>query len=105
MSEDRKQTYGEELNDMLKENTNTSSYDMISKILASNNFTFQPLPNFINFNDENVMTSIFKPFNYGTDSIPKGACGPSFVCVYLGERSKVCISRRCIKHYSSTTCL
>ena len=76
------------INDMLKENANTSSYDMIAKILASNNFTFQPLPNFINFNDENVMTSIFKPFNYGVDSIPKGSCGPSFVCVYVGQSSK-----------------
>ena len=76
------------INDMLIENRNTSSYDMIAKILASNNFTFQPLPNFINFNDEKVMTSIFKPFNYGVDSIPKGACGPSFVCVYVGQSSK-----------------
>ena len=75
------------INEMLLENTNTSAYDMIAKLLASNNFTFQPLPNFINFNDEKVMTSIFKPFNYLQDSIPKGSCGPSFVCVYAGQPS------------------
>jgi len=76
------------INDTLLENTNTSAYDMISNLLSANRFNFTPLPNFINFNDEKVMSSIFKPFNYMDDEIPEGACGPSFVCVYDGQPSK-----------------
>ena len=76
------------INDTLLKNTNTSSYDMISNLLSANRFNFTPLPNFINFNDEKIMSSIFKPFNYMSDEIPKGACGPSFVCVYDGQPSK-----------------
>ncbi len=76
------------INEILLHNANSSSYDLISKTLSSNNFNFQPLPNFINFNDEKVMTSIFKPFSYIQDEIPQGACGPSFVCVYVGQTSK-----------------
>ncbi len=76
------------INETLINNPNTSSYDVISNLLSANKFTFTPLPNFINFNDEKILASIFKPFNYNTDVIPEGACGPSFVCVYVGQPSK-----------------
>ena len=76
------------INNYLLDNVNTSSYDIISNLLSENNFNFIPLPNFINFNDDKVMTSLFKPFNYNVDRIPDGACGPSFVCVYAGQSSK-----------------
>ena len=43
------------------------------------------MPNFINYNDENALQSVFQPF---TNSETLSGCGPSFVCMYLGERSK-----------------
>jgi hypothetical protein len=63
---------------------------MIAKILASNNFTFQPLPNFINYRDDKILASIFKPYSYyeNRDTLSEGTCGPSFVCVYAGQPSK-----------------
>lgn len=76
------------INEMLIGNVSSSSYDMISKLLSANNFTFHPLPNFINFRDDKVLASIFKPYNYATDLLAQGSCGPSFVCVYVGQTSK-----------------
>jgi len=76
------------LNDMLIGNPNSSAYDGISSILASNNFNFQALPNFINFNDDKNLEAIFKPYNYSKDLLTEGSCGPAFVCVYDGQSSK-----------------
>ena len=76
------------INDYLIENQNTSSYDAISSMLASNNFDFVALPSFINFKDPQELESLFKPYgNYG-EAISEGSCGPSFVCVYVGQKSK-----------------
>ena len=72
---------------MLIGNPNSAAYDGISQILAANNFNFQALPNFINFHDDKVLESIFKPYNYG-EQISSGSCGPAFVCVYAGQSSK-----------------
>jgi LAS superfamily LD-carboxypeptidase LdcB len=71
--------------DYLKDNPNSSFYDCITQLLSSNNFDFIALPNFINYNDEKELRSVFQ--TYATD-IKVNTCGPSFVCVYLGERSK-----------------
>jgi hypothetical protein len=70
----------------LRDNPNSSFYDTVTNLLSSNNFDFIPLPSFINYRDENQLSSVFKPFsNYDTD-IP--TAGPSFICVYLGQKSK-----------------
>jgi len=71
----------------LKENPNSSFYDCVTNLLASNNFDFIALPSFINYNDREVMESLFEPYSY-KDSIENGICGPSFVCVYVGQKSK-----------------
>ena len=64
---------------------NMTSYNMISKILTDNKFTFHSLPTFINFYDEKVLKDMFKPFsNYDN---PITSCGPSFVSVYAGQPS------------------
>ena len=71
--------------DYLKNSPNSSFYDAVTHLLSSNNFDFIALPNFINYNDEKSLESVFQP--YSTNETLTG-CGPSFVCVYLGERSK-----------------
>lgn len=76
------------INDYLHDNPNTSAYDAISSILASNNFEFIALPTFINFKNPTELETIFQPFEYNIDKIPESACGPSFVCVYIGQKSK-----------------
>ena len=76
------------INDWLIGNPNTSAYDAISSLLAANNFEFQALPNFINFNNDETLKAIFKPYSYYDGPIEEGICGPSFVCVYVGQTSK-----------------
>jgi len=76
------------INNRLIGNPNSSAYDAISDILASNNFNFQALPNFINFHDDTILEAIFKPYNYENDLLVSGSCGPAFVCVYDGQSSK-----------------
>lgn len=76
------------INDYLIENVNSGAYDVISSVLATNNFDFIALPSFINYRDDSEVEAIFKPYgNYG-ETIKNGSCGPSFVCVYVGEKSK-----------------
>jgi hypothetical protein len=75
------------INNYLIDNPNTSSYDVIGSVLAANNFNFQALPNFINFNSEENLKAIFKPYSYYDESL-SGSCGPAFVCVYAGQSSK-----------------
>ena len=76
------------LNEYLIDNPNSSSYDAISSILGANHFNFQALPNFVNFHDDTILESIFKPYNYNDKNIPLNSCGPAFVCVYDGQTSK-----------------
>jgi hypothetical protein len=73
--------------DYLTLNSNSSSYDVITNILSSNNFDFVPLPNFIDYTDVKMLKSIFEPVDLTKNDIPN-TCGPSFVCVYLGQKSK-----------------
>lgn len=73
--------------DTLRSNPNSSAYDGITSLLSSNNFTFNSLPTFINFNDPRVIEDIFGTHQY-SDLIGEGISGPSFVCVYIGQSSK-----------------
>ena len=75
------------INNYLIDNPNSASYDVISSVLAANNFNFQALPNFINFHDDENLKAIFKPYSY-YDAALSGSCGPAFVCVYAGQSSK-----------------
>jgi hypothetical protein len=72
----------------LHTDVNTGAYDVITSLLSENNFTFEALPSFINFRDDKNVEALFTPYgNYG-ESIKDGQCGPSFVCVYVGQTSK-----------------
>jgi hypothetical protein len=76
------------VNEFLINNPNSSFYGSITSILASNNFDFVSLPSFINFNDPKQVESLFKPYPKFEESIEGGDCGPSFVSVYVGQKSK-----------------
>ena len=71
----------------LTDNPNASFYGCVTDLLAANNFDFIALPSFINYNNKETMESIFDTYTY-QESIKKGFCGPSFVCVYVGQKSK-----------------
>jgi hypothetical protein len=71
----------------LTDNPNSSFYDCITNLLAANNFDFIALPSFINYNDKETLESIFDTYTY-EEAIKDGICGPSFVCVYIGQKSK-----------------
>jgi len=75
------------INNYLIDNPNSAAYDVISSVLAANNFNFQALPNFINFHSEENLKAIFKPYSYYDETL-SGSCGPAFVCVYAGQGSK-----------------
>jgi hypothetical protein len=73
----------------LKHNTNQSFYDLVTRILASNNIDFIPLPSYIDFNNEEQVNKIFTPITYKSFvSDSNATVGPSFVCVYIGQPSK-----------------
>lgn len=75
----------------LAANQDASSYDAITNLLSSNNFTFNPLPSFIDYRDPNILKTVFKPigkFEIDPISNAKNSCFPTFVCTYLGQSSK-----------------
>jgi lysozyme len=74
------------LNDKLQDFPNTSAYEIISGLLGDNKFDFIALPTFINFHDDKVLETMFKPISMYEEPIK--SCGPSFVCVYVGQKSK-----------------
>ena len=78
-------------NDLMKNtlgDMNQSFYDVISRILTDNYFNFIPLPNYINYKTEEGLKQAFKPFTFLDDSLDKtNENGPSFVCVYSGQKS------------------
>jgi hypothetical protein len=76
------------VNDYLMNSPNTSVFDAISQLIASNKFTFTPLPTFINYKDENTLASMFSTNPDYNEAIKNGICGPSFVSVYAGDTSK-----------------
>ena len=70
--------------DMIADEPNTSAYNVISTLLTDNKFEFIALPTFINYKDDSMLESVFTPFNYNQ---PITTCGPTFVCVYTGQKS------------------
>lgn len=76
-----------EVAESIATNPNNSFYDIVTSLLSQNNFNFQPLPNYINYSDENELTNMFKPIS-GLDTFSQGSTGPAFVCVYVGQPSK-----------------
>jgi len=64
---------------------NTSAYNVISGLLSDNKFNFIALPSFINYRDNEMLKSVFTPFNNDYTGV---TCGPTFVCVYTGQNSK-----------------
>ena len=59
----------------------------MGRTLSDNNFNFNPLPSFIDFKDPKELVEMFTPFPY-SKSIRASTVGPSFVCTYIGDRSK-----------------
>ena len=79
---------------------NQNFHDFTSRVLADNNFVFQALPTFINYNNKSDFEAAFKPYTYNeavsNDTKTINSCnkadnftsGPQFVCVYIGQSSK-----------------
>jgi len=76
------------VNDYLMNSPNTSMFDAVSQLLASNHFTFIPLPTFINYKDPRTLKAMFDTYPNYDEAIEDGICGPSFVSVYAGDSSK-----------------
>ena len=74
------------INEKIAGMPNTSAYDLISSLLNDNKFEFIALPTFINFHDDKELESMFKPFDVYEEVV--SSCGPSFVAVYTGQKSK-----------------
>lgn len=75
------------ISDFLTDNPNISFYDAVTSLLSANNFDFVPLPTYVNYEDPDVLKSIFTPMST-IESFKAGTVGPSFVCVYVGQKSK-----------------
>jgi hypothetical protein len=75
------------IRDMIKNNTNQSFYDLISQILVGNNMDFIPLPNYINYHDENEIKKVFSTYSYNEAVLDENV-GPTFICMYVGQTSK-----------------
>lgn len=75
----------------IRDNSNISFYNFYTNVLSDNNFDFIPLPTFINYNDEKEVRDVFKTYpdwyNKPIDE-RNNNCGPTFICVYGGEKSK-----------------
>lgn len=74
------------INEIMTNNFNQSFYDLISRILADNNFNFIALPAFIDFSSKTEMEALFKPEIY-SEALAENISGPTFVCVYVGQSS------------------
>jgi murein DD-endopeptidase MepM/ murein hydrolase activator NlpD len=73
--------------DSLINNPNISFYDSVTSLLSTNKFNFIALPNYINYNDEESLKTIFKP-SIDKEDFTGITSGPAFVCVYAGQPSK-----------------
>jgi len=75
--------------DYLRNNPNSSFYDCVTNLLSSNNFDFVPLPSFIDYKNPDLVASVFEPLSHHeAETVTDSLCGPTFVCVYLGQKSK-----------------
>lgn len=72
--------------ELLLNNWNQSFADVLSRLLTANNFEFVPLPSFIDYSNPNNLAKMFKPLTYN-QAVSTEVCGPSFVCVYIGQSS------------------
>lgn len=68
-------------------NYNQSFYDLLGKILSGCYMDFIPLPAFIDFKQVDQLKEMFTPYSYNRKD-ERAAIEPSFVCVYLGQRSQ-----------------
>lgn len=68
----------------LTSSNNVSFYNFIATILKDNNFDFHPLPSFVDYSDANAVKEIFEPTRFHNI---RPTTGPSFICMYIGERS------------------
>jgi hypothetical protein len=73
---------------LIRDNPNISFYDITSRLLSDNNFDFIALPSFIDYTDELELSKVFEPLPNYEKAVEGGICGPSFVCVYVGQTSK-----------------
>ena len=64
---------------------NSSLSNLLSEFLCSMNFDFIALPNFVNLNDKKEIKQMFNAFNYVENAPTEG---PTFICMYVGDRSK-----------------
>ena len=64
---------------------NISMYDYLAKLLTDNKFDFIPLPTYIDYSTDDEFKEAFKPQPF-TDMESSG--GPTFICMYSGERAK-----------------
>ena len=64
----------------------TSVYFFMSKLLRDSNFLFQILPTYVNFQDKEEVSKIFKPV---TTLENNKSSGPIYACIYVGGASKV----------------
>ena len=67
-------------------NYNQNFFDVANRTLSDNNFNFVPLPSFIDFDNDEALKDVFRPFPY-KEAIKQGSVNPSFVCVYVGQTS------------------
>ena len=75
------------INDIVTGNLNQSFYDLISRVLADNNFNFIALPSFLDFSNVDDMVAMFKPEIFNKQIMADEVSGPTFVCVYAGQTS------------------
>ena len=73
--------------DVITDNPNQSFYNLISRVLADNNFNFIALPAYIDFDNPKDMCNLFKAEIFN-DTLDNATSGPTFVCVYVGQGSK-----------------
>lgn len=66
-------------------NSNVSLASFLSKFLASMNFDFIALPNFVDLSDADNIKQMFEPLNYSSNA---KSIGPTFICMYVGDSSK-----------------
>jgi len=73
--------------DFLVNNPNSSFYNVVTTLLSANNFDFIALPSYINYRTEEGVADVFKTIQFDKE-VEEDICGPSFVCVYVGQASK-----------------
>jgi hypothetical protein len=84
------------ISSLLTSKYNDSLYSHISKLLSRNNFDFIPMPNYVDMKYENL-EKLFQTYSYNEVN---PSSRPSFICMYIGERSNALDSNRHIPNDS-----